>query len=182
MDRIIDYVRWYADLPFDIVPFNEVDNLVFCGLSYWKFPDMDWKRNKKHTLRECFESLHGEPVQMMTTEKDETMPDFVRYAAESKRFGDLYVSNYVDEFYPEIPIQFSAITFHLDRFTRYIAFRGTDSSIAGWKEDFMISFTQTKAQERSLEYLDKRKGSSGSWTSEQKMNSKKNILKPTVNM
>ena len=45
MDRIIDYVRWYADLPFDIVPFNEVDNLVFCGLSYWKFPDMDWKRN-----------------------------------------------------------------------------------------------------------------------------------------
>ena len=155
MDRIIDYVRWYADLPFDIVPFNEVDNLVFCGLSYWKFPDMDWKRNKKHTLRECFESLHGEPVQMMTTEKDETMPDFVRYAAESKRFGDLYVSNYVDEFYPEIPIQFSAITFHLDRFTRYIAFRGTDSSIAGWKEDFMISFTQTKAQERSLEYLDK---------------------------
>ena len=155
MDRIIDYVRWYADLPFDIVPFNEVDNLVFCGLSYWKFPDMDWKRNKKHTLRECFESLHGAPVQMMTTEKDETMPDFVRYAAESKRFGDLYVSNYVDEFYPEIPIQFSAITFHLDRFTRYIAFRGTDSSIAGWKEDFMISFTQTKAQERSLEYLDK---------------------------
>ena len=117
MDRIIDYVRWYAGLPFDIVPFNEVDNLVFCGLSYWKFPDMDWKRNKKHTLRECFESLHGEPVQMMTTEKDETMPDFVRYAAESKRFGDLYVSNYVDEFYPEIPIQFSAITFHLDRFT-----------------------------------------------------------------
>ena len=155
MDRIIDYVRWYADLPFDIVPFNEVDNLVFCGLSYWKFPDMDWKRNKKHTLRECFEQLHGEPVQMMTTEKDETMPDFVRYAAESKRFGDLYVSNYVDEFFPEVPIQFSAITFHLDRFTRYIAFRGTDSSIAGWKEDFMISFTQTKAQELSLAYLEK---------------------------
>lgn len=154
MDRIIDYVRWYSDINFDQLPFNEVDNLVFCALSYWKLPKMTWGR-KKHTLRECYEQLHGEPVEMMTAEKDETMPDFVRYAAASKRYGDLYVSDYVDEFYPEVPIQFSAITFHLDRFTRYIAFRGTDSSIAGWKEDFMISFTETKAQEMSLAYLEK---------------------------
>ena len=154
MDRIIDYVRWYSDLSFEQVPFNEVDNLVFCALSYWKFPELDWKRNKKYTLRQCYDQLLGQPVQMMTTENDETMPDFVKFAAESIRFGDLYVSNYVDEFFPEVPIQFSAVTFHLDRFTRYIAFRGTDSSIAGWKEDFMISFTQTKAQELSLAYLE----------------------------
>jgi hypothetical protein len=152
MDRIIDYVRWYADFSFDILPFNEVDNLVLCALSYWKFPDLNWQRHK-YTLRECFEQLHGEPVQMMTAEKDETMPDFVRYAAESRRFGDLLVSDYVDEYFPEVPIQFSAVTFHLDRYTKYIAFRGTDSSIAGWREDFMISFTETKAQKLSLEYL-----------------------------
>lgn len=152
MDRIIDYVRWYSTITFDQLPFNEVDNLVFCGLSYWKFPEMNWMRHK-YTLRECFEALHGEPVQMMTAETDETMPDFVRYAAESRRFGELLVSDYVDEYYPEGPIQFSAVTFHLDRYTKYIAFRGTDSSIAGWKEDFMISFTETKAQKLSLEYL-----------------------------
>ena len=154
MDRIIDYVRWYSDISLDVLPFNEVDNLVLCGLSYWKFPDMDWSHHK-YTLRECYKQLHGEPVQMMTAEKDDTMSDFVRYASESQRFGDLYISDYVDEFLPEVPIQFSAVTFHLNRFTKYIAFRGTDSSIAGWKEDFMISFTQTKAQEMSLEYLKK---------------------------
>ena len=152
MDRIVDYVRWYSPFTFDSLPFNEADNLVFCALSYWKFPDMNWNR-RKYTLRECFEQLHGEPVQMMTTEKDDSMADFVRYAAESRRFGDLLVSDYVDEYYPEVPIQFSAVTFHLDRYTKYIAFRGTDSSIAGWKEDFMISFTRTKAQEMSLAYL-----------------------------
>ena len=153
MDRIIDYVRWYSDIPLSILPFNEVDNLVLCALSYWKFPEMNW--DHKHTLRACFEQLQGEPVQMMTTDTDETMPDFVRYAALSRRFGELLVSDYVDEFFPEVPTQFSAVTFHLDRETRYIAFRGTDSSIAGWKEDFMISFTETKAQELSLEYLKK---------------------------
>lgn len=152
MDRIIDYVRWYSDLSFDILPFNEVDNLVFCALSYWKFPDLNWQR-RKYTLRECYEELHGESVQMMTAEKDETMPELVRYAAASCRFGDLLVSDYVDEYFPEVPIQFAAVTFHLDRYTRFIAFRGTDSSIAGWKEDFMISFTETKAQELSLQYL-----------------------------
>ncbi len=152
MDRIIDYVRWYSDIPFDILPFNEVDNLVLCGLSYWKFPDMNWQRGR-YTLRACYESLQSKTVEMMTTDTDETMPDFVRYAALSRRFGELYVSDYVEEFYPEVPIQFSAVTFHLDRYTKYIAFRGTDSSLAGWKEDFMISFTETKAQELSLAYL-----------------------------
>ena len=102
MDRIIDYVRWYSDIPLTVLPFNEVDNLVLCGLSYWKFPNLNWRRGK-HTLRECFEQLHGEPVEMMTTDTDESMPEFVRYAALSRRFGDLYVSDYVDEFFPEIP-------------------------------------------------------------------------------
>ena len=152
MERIIDYVRWYSDIPFDVLPFNEVDNLVLCALSYWQFPKMDWTAGR-HTLRTCFEQIQGDDVQMMTTDTDGSMADFVRYAAQSRRFGDLYVSDYVDEFFPEVPIQFSAITFHLDEKTRYIAFRGTDSSIAGWKEDFMISFTETKAQKLSQDYL-----------------------------
>jgi len=154
MDRIIDYVRWYADIPFSVRPFSEVDNLVLCGLSYWKLPSLDWE-HEAFTLRECFERSQEAPVEMMTTDTDETMPDFVRYAAMSRRFGDLIVSGYVDTFIPEVPAQFSAMTFHLDKKTRYIAFRGTDSSIAGWKEDFMISFTETKAQKMSLNYLEK---------------------------
>ena len=153
MDRIIDYVRWYSDITFEVLPFNEVDNLVLCGLSYWKFPEMGWG-HKKHTLRACFDQLQGADVQMMTTDTDASMAEFVRCAACSRRFGDLFVSDYVDVLIPEVPTQFSAITFHLDRSTRYIAFRGTDSSIAGWKEDFMISFTETKAQRMSLEYLE----------------------------
>ena len=153
MDRIIDYVRWYSDIPFEVLPFNEVDNLVLCGLSYWKFPEMGWG-HKKHTLRACFDQLQGADVQMMTTDTDASMAEFVRCAACSRRFGDLFVSDYVDVLIPEVPTQFSAITFHLNRSTRYIAFRGTDSSIAGWKEDFMISFTETKAQRMSLEYLE----------------------------
>ena len=42
MEHIIDYVRWYSDISFDVLPVNVVDNLVLCALSYWKFPDMGW--------------------------------------------------------------------------------------------------------------------------------------------
>ena len=114
MERIIDYVRWYSDISLTTLPFNEVDNLVFCALSYWKFPDMNWGHGK-HTLRECYEKLHGDPVEMKTTDTDDSMAEFVRCAAESRRFGDLLVSDYVEEFYPEVPIQFSAVTFHIPR-------------------------------------------------------------------
>ena len=154
MDRILDYVRWYADIPFSVRPFDEVDNLVLCALSYWKFPRLDWQ-NEMYSLRECYERLDGAPVEMMTTDTDETMSDFIRYAVMSKRFGDLIVSDFEESYLPEVPTQFCAMTFHLDRKTRYIAFRGTDCSIAGWKEDFMISFMETEAQKMSLEYLEK---------------------------
>ncbi|HBD71134.1 MAG TPA: hypothetical protein DC019_01590, partial [Ruminococcus sp.] len=36
--------------------------------------------------------------------------------------------------------QFSATTFLLDNDTVYVAFRGTDNTLVGWKEDFNMSF------------------------------------------
>ena len=35
----------------------------------------------------------------------------------------------------------------------FVAYRGTDSTIAGWKEDFMTSFTLTSSQTMAEEYL-----------------------------
>ena len=152
MDRIIDYVQWYKDVPFSVVPFSEVDNLVLCALSYWKMSPLLHCQGSM-SLKQCFDALEGSSVEMMTTDTDPTMKAFVALCSASKRYGSLLISDYVDEFYPEVPIQFSAVTFHLNEKTKYIAFRGTDSSIAGWKEDFMISFTETRAQQMSLEYL-----------------------------
>lgn len=39
--------------------------------------------------------------------------------------------------------------------TVYVAFRGTDNSLAGWKEDFTFSYlTETPGQRMAVEYLD----------------------------
>ncbi len=37
MDNIIEYIRTYGQNTFDQKPFNEVDSLVICQLSYMNF-------------------------------------------------------------------------------------------------------------------------------------------------
>ena len=34
---VLDYLRWRGDLPLTADPFNEVDNLILCTLSYLNF-------------------------------------------------------------------------------------------------------------------------------------------------
>ena len=50
--------------------------------------------------------------------------------------------------------QFSAITFILDDGTLFLAFRGTDETIIGWKEDFNMAFlSPVPGQEYSVKYV-----------------------------
>ena len=75
-------------------------------------------------------------------------------AVHSKRFGSLRMTDCVDIFQEEPPLQFAAVTFRCDQFI-LIAYRGTDSSLASWKENFMISFKRTRAQELAAAYANK---------------------------
>ncbi|MEG2362808.1 MAG: Mbeg1-like protein [Terrisporobacter sp.] len=58
--------------------------------------------------------------------------------ALSHRFRNVKINFYVSEVETKYEKQFAALTFLLDDKTVYIAFRGTDDSIVGWKEDVYI--------------------------------------------
>ncbi|MBD9280246.1 MAG: DUF2974 domain-containing protein, partial [Clostridiales bacterium] len=58
--------------------------------------------------------------------------------AKSSRFGALTVRDAVSILNDEI--QFAAMTVDLPDGTHIIAFRGTDGSLTGWREDFAMSF------------------------------------------
>ena len=74
-------------------------------------------------------------------------------AAQSKRFGELTLSDYTDVRSAQPPLLFSAVCFHAQDWS-FLAFRGTDSSFSGWKEDFMISFTRTEGQSMAVQAAD----------------------------
>lgn len=51
-------------------------------------------------------------------------------------------------------MQFSAITCFPEDGSVFVAFRGTDGSIVGWKEDMMLSYVQqTGSQAQALDYI-----------------------------
>lgn len=48
--------------------------------------------------------------------------------------------DYVNEVDEERIIQFSALTAEMEDGSTFVAFRGTDNTLVGWREDFHMSF------------------------------------------
>lgn len=158
MANITDYIRWRGDLDFDAAPFNEVDGLVLCLISYYKMTGVMEESDRK-PLRQVVQELKEGPgfsLQIVSgTGEEDRYLDALLAAADSRRFGDLMLSDYVDHFDESISKQFSAVTIELPGNRKFLAYRGTDDSIAGWKEDFMLSFTRIPAQEEALTYAER---------------------------
>lgn len=154
MSNVMDYIRWRGDLLFSQDPPNEIDALVFSTLSYLRFDGTVLNEPEREiTLQDAA----GEFFELPDCEKRgraKTDLDILKLASQSKRFGDTKVSRYRDQFIPHQDTQFAAITFLLDDSSVFVAFRGTDFSLVGWKEDFNMCFQQTvPAQRLALQYV-----------------------------
>lgn len=154
MDNLTDYIRWMGDIPFSAYPLNESDALVLCMLSYFDFTPLFSAGETERPLRDSLQMIEDDCVQVMLVGRDRGFRAILEYAARSRRFGDLTMSDYVDLRRQEPPLQFAALCFRAPGL-RFLAFRGTDASLAGWEEDFMISFTTTEAQELAARYAAK---------------------------
>jgi hypothetical protein len=78
----------------------------------------------------------------------------LRLMASGDRFGKIQVQGYCSETDEEKELQFAGMTFLLPDGTVYVAFRGTDNTLVGWKEDFNMAFScPVPAQTEALGYL-----------------------------
>lgn len=154
--NIINYIDTYGKYSFEERPFNDVDNLILSQLSYLKFdgivPGIFEKRNGIKLLDIL---THPERYKMFTDERFKAVNRSLFEAMVfSKRFQTMRLNHYVKITNCEKESQFSAITFFLDENNIYIAYRGTDETIVGWKEDFNMAFlSPVPAQEEGLKYL-----------------------------
>lgn len=158
MADLIEYVRWRGDLSFLERPFNEIDNLVLSQISYHAFDGIVPAPGQGAvTLRKAADRFFEDPRRGAIPGQDQTRNnEFLCAAAGSRRFGSALMSDYVNEIEDEPDArrtQFCAVCFSLEDASRYIAFRGTDDTVVGWREDFMIAYTVTHAQKRAAEYV-----------------------------
>lgn len=153
MDHLVDYIQWMDSVPFSALPLNEVDALVLCMLSYYDLGPLFSKSGRGPVpVREALRLIEEDKVRVMLVGRDRGFRQILECAARSRRFGELLMRDYTDRYRQDPPLQFSALTFCAPDF-RFVAFRGTDDSLAGWEEDFMISFTVTEAQKLAANYL-----------------------------
>lgn len=160
MANVFDYLRWRGDLSFEQSPICEIDALIFSELSYIFFDgiipgDIDEGRV---TLSEAAEIFFERNADREVIKLGEIVPDEIidlfRMTATTKRFAEVELGHFIDIVDNETVEQFSALSFFISDDLAFIAYRGTDDSITGWREDFRMAFlTPVPAQKRAEEYL-----------------------------
>ena len=142
MANILDYLDWRGDLTLAERGFNEVDNLLMAELCFLDFSGIvpaDF--SAPVSLPEAMQKYDAaKPQETMGVLVPEQIPELGHKMAASRRFSDLTLCAYVSRTDEETQTQFSALTALLPDKTAYIAFRGTDDTIVGWKEDFNLAF------------------------------------------
>ena len=155
---IIDYAILNAHKDFTKLPFSKIDGLIFSQLSYLNLDDLVpnlKNRGKGIYLSEIAENENYEKIFFLerTAEKNRKLLNAVAY---SNRYGKIRVNYYEDIFDIEKDTQFCAITFIFPNDDACIVFRGTDSTITGWKENFNMLFSSPVAsQSLAVPYVEK---------------------------
>ncbi|NCC07278.1 MAG: DUF2974 domain-containing protein [Clostridia bacterium] len=163
MSNMLDYLMWRGDISFENSPVNEVDQLVFAYISYVIMDDFF---TEGITVREAAEK-YFEAHTMQEVQKDKSFihlaPIVLKSAGESVRFGSIKMYNYQNDVNVSREEQFAAVCLYLDYDNSIqVAFRGTDDTIIGWKEDFNMSFIMpVPSQCAALKYLEKVGADSG---------------------
>ena len=151
-ENLVDYVLWTGDMDFTQYPFRDADALVLCMLSYFDMKMLFEDGREEVLLKKLLPHIEYGSSLPQLTGPDGGSSDIAKAACRSKRFGELSVRNHADLLQTDPPLQFAAMTFHDGHGMDFLAFRGTDSSLAGWKEDCMIAFMETDAQRMAAAY------------------------------
>lgn len=148
MGNVLDYLSWRGDISIKERPFNEVDNLLMSEMVYAKMEQVITP-GERLTIGEAAQR-YDEAVPY----NEHTLGALAFVAmGKSERFRSIEIhdiESYLDE-----STQFAALCAELPDHTTYIAFRGTDDTITGWREDFATSYSETRAQQMAADYLNR---------------------------
>lgn len=151
--NMLDYAKKYGQFSFEEYPFNEIDAAIFSYLTYlnWELIDIDIE-----TTLIPFYQFYPYFQTLLNVNKDpEQFLSLLLCMNDSIRYCNCMVGFFQSVFDPLLDEQFSAMVFVCEDNIYNICFRGTDTSIVGWKEDFNMLFCQeTYGQKSSVKYVE----------------------------
>lgn len=158
MGTILDYLDWRGDLSFAVSPFNEIDNLIFSWISYVELKGIvPGRMNLWMPLKEAAE-IYGRTHDMDADKKivsfTKTAPGLFVRLGDTRRYQDIKLGFYRSKLDIRQESQFAAVAIQISPELIFVAYRGTDHNLVGWKEDFNMSYLeQVPSQLEALSYL-----------------------------
>lgn len=162
MKNMLDYIKEFGHVSFEERAFSEIDALVLTELEYLpleKVVPSDENGENFVTVKEIAEymqehkqELFDENPMMITQERHEVS----QVIADVPRFQSLKFFGVVSVWDKDTTKQFAAVTVEVEPSVRLVVFRGTDETLIGWKEDFLMTYSPlVAAQTDAKEYLAK---------------------------
>lgn len=162
MGNLITYVQQYEAQTFQEKLVTDIDILVLTEIAYLPFDEIvsSYFEEKAaislNQLGKEFEIIkekeHENNPFMITKERIQLL-DVV---SKSQRYKEIKVFGFMNDIDDELTKQFAAVCYQWEEESRWIIFRGTDESLTGWKEDFMMTYSDLiPAQIDAIEYLRK---------------------------
>lgn len=161
MTGIEEFIKEYGDISFEEKPFCDADNVALCSAFYMPLdkvvsPDFDTEpvdfAKVSEDMFEYMGSKHKAQGIMITKNCSITLVDL----AHCPRYEGTKVVACQEVFQTDPAIQFGAATFILPNGDVVVPFRGTDDTIAGWKEDFDLFLKRgIPSHQIAVDYLEK---------------------------
>lgn len=159
MTNMFDYLKWRGDILFSQVPLNKIDALIFAQLSYVNMENLVCSDfSSPITIKQLYQNYINSkdfPTRNTSYYKKKKTTELLAAAASCERYCNVEVCHHIQIIDEQKSEQFKAVTFILPQQT-VIAISGTDDTIIGWKEDFMLSFSQNiPSYQDALTYFEK---------------------------
>lgn len=144
--NIFDYVNYYKEKSFNEVLFNKMDAFVYAILVHLPIQNFENGINISNLSKFVdFNDIRGAVGPIAA----EMLP----IIENSRRYKDVGVFDFIKQ--EDEEVQFGAVTFRFNGNT-FVAYEGTNSSIIGWIENFMLTINYpTKTQQLAIEYLNR---------------------------
>ena len=151
--RIFGYLKKFGTYSFKERRLSDVDALIFTELGYINFHLLLNDAGEIMLKDITDEQMENKDVFVgsVDAKKNKKMLNLMR---KSKRYGRCVVKKVVNVFSHENENQFYAMLIVLPNKNLFIDFRGTDTTLIGWKEDFkVLGEKEIIAQKQAHDYM-----------------------------
>lgn len=146
MNDIFEYIEEYKNFKFSQMGVTEIDNAIFSRLAYLNFTPFAGK-----TIGEISEKYPYSENEKKTMEQTQ---ELLKALSNTKRYEYITVCDASEIFDEDSANAFYAVTFEIQNDLFFIAYRGTDDTIASYYEDAELAYTfPIRSQTAALSYV-----------------------------